>query len=366
VPPPFPPPQQQPLFPPPAQPEPASAPLFPPPVAPPPSAEAPPPPPPASLADAPPPPPASVADAPPPPPAPAVEAPPPAAEAAPPRKRRRIGWIITVILLSLGLIAAGVVAVLLYLRLEEAKQIIEDQTDLIDEKQTFGEAMEQLLDTAAEFEGVKFGTLVPEHDFQLLAARAWNDRWDAAALPGITADVRAKQAELEEMLAGAADQAGTNASRTVYEKVLDKLGGGWVITSIDNADKLCQDDVLGCVTGDDPYTVHIDKPDSVHESMTDFIRQGVSYHEFAHVLQFTNPTETDVALDAFGGDPEFMADCFALTYLKGWKLDHTVWINSYSYYEVSVGYGKTCNSAQKQAIRDWYEGLGYQPRPVSQ
>jgi hypothetical protein len=43
-----------------------------------------------------------------------------------------------------------------------------------------------------------------------------------------------------------------------------------------------------------------------------------------------------------------------------------VWINSYSYYEVSVGYGKTCNSAQKQAIRDWYEGLGYQPRPVSQ
>jgi hypothetical protein len=43
-----------------------------------------------------------------------------------------------------------------------------------------------------------------------------------------------------------------------------------------------------------------------------------------------------------------------------------VWINDYQYYEVSVGYGYTCNEDQKQVIRDWYEGLGYQSEPVSQ
>lgn len=277
-----------------------------------------------------------------------------------------MGWIITAILLSLGIVAAAIVAVLLYLRLEEAEQVIQDQSDLIDEKETFGEAMGDLLETAAQFEGVKFGTLVPQDRFELLASRAWNQRWEAGAATELAEEARATKAELEAMLAGAADQAGTNASGSVYEKVLDKLGRGWVTTSIDDADKLCEDDVLGCVTSDDPYTVHIDKRDAAHESMTDFIRQGLSYHEFAHVLQFTNPTETELALESFKGDPEWMADCYALTYLKGWKLDHTVWITDYSYYEVSVGYGKDCNSKQKRAIRDWYEGLGYQPGTVSQ
>lgn len=296
---------------------------------------------------------------------------PPAAPPAPPpptpaKPRRRIGWIITVILLSLALVGTGTILVLTYLRLEEARDVIDKQTDLIDQKQTFGEAMGELLDKAAEFEGVKFGTLVPQDEFDLLAARGWNDRWDAAAMPRITADVREAAAELDAMLVSAADQAGTNASGTTYEQVLDSLGGGYVITAIDDADTLCQEDVLGCVVGDDPYVVHIDAADSQHPSMTDFIRTGLTYHEFAHVLQFTNPDETDVAVAAFDGDVETMADCFALTYLDGWKLDHTVWISDYQYYEVSVGYGYTCNDSQRQVIRDWYEGLGYQSQPVSQ
>jgi hypothetical protein len=303
-------------------------------------------------------------------PPPTVSAPAPALppEPAPAQKkpRRRIGWIIAVILLSLALIATGTILVLTYLRLEEAKDVIDEQTDLIDEKETFGDAMEDLLSKAGEFDGVKFGTLVPQDEFRLLAARGWNDRWDTAAMSRITADVRDATAELETMLANAAAEAGTNTSGTAYETVLDSLGGGYVLTSIDDADALCADDVLGCVMGDDPYVVHIDAADSQHPSMTDFIRSGVSYHEFAHVLQFTNPDETDVAVEAFGGDVETMADCFALTYLPGWKLDHTVWINDYQYYEVSVGYGYTCNEGQKQVIRDWYEGLGYRSEPVSQ
>src|SRR5690606_31126204 len=106
--------------------------------------------------------------------------------------------------------------------------------------------------------------------------------------------------------------------------------------------------------------------DTTQPWMTDFIRTGLSYHEFAHVLQFTNPQQTETALEAFKGDHERMADCFALTYLKGWKLDHQVWINDYQYYDVSVGYGYTCNSTQRTAIREWYESLPFQSRPISQ
>jgi hypothetical protein len=61
-----------------------------------------------------------------------------------------------------------------------------------------------------------------------------------------------------------------------------------------------------------------------------------------------------------------MADCFALTYLPGWKLDHRIWINSYSWWDVSLGYGLTCDESQRQVVRNWYGSLGYEPRALSQ
>ena len=96
------------------------------------------------------------------------------------------------------------------------------------------------------------------------------------------------------------------------------------------------------------------------------LTEPLSYHEFAHVLQFTNPQPTTTALDAFGGDSETMADCYALTYLPGWKLHHRVWVSSYQYYEVDIGYGYTCNESQRQVVRDWYEQLGYTTGPIAQ
>ena len=181
----------------------------------------------------------------------------------------------------------------------------------------------------------------------------------------VTQDVEKKTGELTTQLDEAAAQAAKNASGSEYEKVIDKLGAGFVTTALDNADKLCHDDVLGCVTGDDPFTIHIDKADVHLPYMTNFIRQGIAYHEFAHVLQYANPDESDVAADAFKGDYETMADCFALTYLKGWKLHHTVYVSD-GYYEVDIGYGYTCNAKQRQVIKDWYTGLGYKSAPVTQ
>lgn len=297
---------------------------------------------------------------------PGPPAPPAEPAQQPPRKRRRIGWIITVVLLALALIGAGILAFLLYQRLDEALTVIEHQNELIDEKETFSASMQGLVDTAAEFDGVPYGDLVPWHDYERLADNAYAQRRDAAALRERAAQAQAATAELEAKLTAARDQAAGNASKTVYEKVLDELGEGFVTTVIDNADKLCDNDVLGCVISDDPYTVHIDKSDVKLPYMTSFLQTGIAYHEFAHVLQFTNPEETELALESFKGDPETMADCFALTYLKGWKLKHTIPIDAFSYYEVDIGYGYTCDSKQRKVIRQWRESLGFQSSPISQ
>lgn len=84
------------------------------------------------------------------------------------------------------------------------------------------------------------------------------------------------------------------------------------------------------------------------------------------MLQFTNPELTEEAVEAFGGDHETMADCFALTYLAGWTLDHRVYVTRYSWWDVNIGYGYTCNDSQKQVVRDWYTQLGYTSEPISQ
>ena len=71
-------------------------------------------------------------------------------------------------------------------------------------------------------------------------------------------------------------------------------------------------------------------------------------------------------LEAFGGDSETMADCFALTYLDGWTLDHEIWVSPTQYWDVSIGYGYTCNETQKQAVRDWYASSGSASSAISQ
>jgi hypothetical protein len=289
-------------------------------------------------------------------------------EVPPPKvkKKRPIGWIITVSLLSLALIGAGTVFVLAYLRLQEALTLIEQQNEMIDEKETFSSAMGELLGTAAKFEGTKVGTLVDSDLFDVFASRAYVQRRNPSALATVTRDVRAETEALEANIAAAQEQAASNASGTAYEEVIDALGGGWVATSIDDADALCETDVLGCVTSADPLIVHIDAADVSLPYMTDFIQRGVAYHEFAHVLQQTNPAQTEDAVAAFGGDLETMADCFALTYLSGWTLHHKVPISSYEWYEVDIGYGYTCDASQMQVVRDWYDGLGYVVPEVEQ
>lgn len=298
-----------------------------------------------------------------PPPNDAVLAP---APLAPPKRKRRVGWIIAVILLALAFVGTGLVLALTLFRLDEASTLIEEQKNLIDKKETFSAAMQELATTANEFDGVLYASIVPQRRIQDLADRGWDHRWSAAALARDTGDVRSTNEGLLEILAAARDQAAENSSGTKYEAVIDSLGGGFVTAVLDNADKLCEDDVLACVRSDDPYTVHFDKADSKLPYMTNWLRTGLAYHEFAHVLQMTNPEVTATTVEAFKGDQEKMADCYALTFLDGWTLDHTIWVSDIEYWEVSIGYGYTCNKSQKQAVRDWVTQLGYTSAPITQ
>ena len=289
---------------------------------------------------------------------------------APKRSRKAL---VVIILLVVALLSAlgALTYYLLQLsaandRIADQKQQIQEQKDLIDKKETFGAAMTGLLDTASQFDGVLMTSIVPFADYEAIATRAWQNRWLPEYLVEDTETVDRYNDELTALLAAAATEASSNTTGSTYETVTDQLGGGFVATLVDDADSLCESDVLACVFSEDPYTVHFDAADANVEYVTDWLKTGVAYHEFAHVLQMTNPEPTEIALEAFGGDDETMADCFALTYLDGWKLDHRVFITSYSWWDVSIGYGYTCNETQKQAVRDWYGALGYQTTVITQ
>ncbi|MDQ1171200.1 hypothetical protein QE392_003004 [Microbacterium proteolyticum] len=224
--------------------------------------------------------------------------------------------------------------------------------------------MADLYATVDPLVGLPYATVVPWTQIEAFADRAWGHRRNPAALERDTGDVEAFTAGLADRVAVARTQAASNASGSPWEAALDDLGRGWVTTTFDETNRPCNMDVMACVSGAAPFIVHVSADTRDDPQLTDWIRTGVAYHEYAHVLQFTNPEPTASAVTAFGGDVETMADCYALTVLDGWSLEHEVPIDEYSYWEVSVGYGYTCNDEQKQVIRDWVDGLGVQLRPV--
>ena len=293
--------------------------------------------------------------------------------------RRKVGTIVTISILSVALVISIALFVVNMLRageaeklvenqqqeLDERQDIIDEQQELLDEKEVFGTAMNALVNEANALASLPYANIVDWDDYQDFAIRGWEYRWDADEVRGVTEEVEAARADLAAISSKAAEQAATNISGNVHEAVLDQLSGGYATAVFEDADSLCGKDVLACVFSDTPYVVHYDAADLNLEYHNDWIRTGVTYHEYAHVLQFTNPDATDTAVASFGGDYETMADCYALTFLEGWTLKHRVWINSYSWWDVSVGYGYTCNDTQRQAIRDWVDALGFEPRTIS-
>lgn len=291
----------------------------------------------------------------------------------PPTRRRRRAPLIVAVLLAVGLVAALAAGGWLWWQLNAANERIEkqqdqikEQGDLIDQKEVFGAAMIRLHDSASTLAGLPFTSMVPWDDYDALAARGWAHRWHLRALEFDAGDVSRTADELDALQVSAQTEAASNGTGSAWETTIDQLGQGYVSTVLEDADAFCEEEVLACVSMDEPYTVHVDAASSAEPHMTDWLRTGVAYHEFAHVLQATNPQLTEPTLTVFGGDVERMADCYSLTVLPGWSLNHRVDISRYRYWEVEVGYGYTCNEPERQAIRDWVAQLTVVARPISQ
>jgi hypothetical protein len=303
-------------------------------------------------------------------------APPPEPEDAPlPRSKRmrrsRTSVVVLAVLLAVAVAIGGLGFVWVATQLQEARTQISDQQrqisdqqrrldeqqEMIDRKEQFGAAMGDLYATVDPLVGLPYSTIVPWYRVEDLADRAWIHRRNPAALDQDVADLTRLTSEISARSAGVADQAASNASGTVWETTLDRLGRGWVSTVVDESAP-CGTTALACVSSTAPFTVHVQADSQTDPTVTDWIRTGAAYHEYAHVLQLTNPQPTADALAAFGGDVETMADCYALTFLDGWSLAHEVAIDEFSYYEVDVGYGYTCDAGQRQVIRDWVDRLG--------
>lgn len=249
-------------------------------------------------------------------------------------------------------------------RITEQDRQLEEQRDLIERKEEFGAAVSSLLDAVDPLVGLPYETLVPWDRVETIVDDAWEHRWDAVGLRRDANEIAALTVSLTYETEAARSRAATNTSSSPWEAALDRLGAGWVSTTFADITGDCGADALACVASTGPFEVRVASSSRSDPKMTDWIRTGVAYHEYAHVLQFTNPGATDLALAAFGGDAETMADCYALTFLDGWSLEHEVPVDDLSYWEVDVGYGYSCDEAQKQVIRDWVSGLGVAKRSL--
>ncbi|MFE7845776.1 hypothetical protein ACFUTX_11370 [Microbacterium sp. NPDC057407] len=296
----------------------------------------------------------------------------PAPAAEPPaRSRRRRSPLLIVVL---ALIGAVVIAALAWLvvtviqlqdvierqteRIEQQEDEISDLNDLVDERDAFSAAMDEYRETVASVQGVPMADIVPADEVQALSETAWEKRRTAGSGTARAERLRALSADIAELRTAAEAEAATNASGTLMESVLDQVSRGYARLTFDDVDALCERDVVGCVTSDDPYVVHFDQADMFHPSMDDWARHYVTLHEFAHVLQYTNPVATAAVESSFDDDWEFMADCYALRELNAWSLHRQVWINSYEYWENDLGYGRVCDAAQREVIASWLAEVG--------
>ncbi|HWL02467.1 MAG TPA: hypothetical protein VNQ52_08870 [Microbacteriaceae bacterium] len=307
-------------------------------------------------------------------------APEPATPALPPPRGRSAAAIVWIIVLAVLLLAAAGGGVYLYLETqrlqaaneeserinEEQRQLIDEQNELLDEKETFGAAMEDFMAKARSLDGVPIASLVPLDDVEALARNAWELRRSPASVASLTDSVRTHAEALQALIDTAAAQRGSNASGSLGESIIDELGAGHVRVVFDDPAPICGGDPIGCVSSEDPTLIHLDPNDFHAEYFDQTLQTLVAYHEFAHVLQFTNPGPTETAAAAFGDDWEFMADCYALTLTDSWTLDRRVWVSDFSYWDVSVGYGQVCDAGQRDVIRSWLGEVGFHYRPVTQ
>jgi hypothetical protein len=248
-------------------------------------------------------------------------------------------------------------------QLERQKELLDEENktlqDKVDSKETFGAVTQALFDELHYFDGTPTKELFRVDKYNTIIQGAYTDREFPELVDAYTAQM---QEELDKVKAEKANWEArkANVSGTSYEETLDKLSKGYADVTFYRAstNNICKMDASGCVFSDEPHMVKMnydERDDAAYwrgGAWGDWWFNGVIYHEFAHVLQFTNWTTTQDHLPVFNGDVELMADCYAIT--------------QYSPDFAEYGYRKGCTAAQKSQIGAWLQAITYQTPTIVQ
>ena len=246
-------------------------------------------------------------------------------------------------------------------QLDEQDQQLEEQKEIIDQKETFSAAMVRLQDTMQGVDGLPFATLAEDDRFQELATRGWIHRWHVNAVKTDTKAAEEIIAKLDEVVIGCAGRSrneqhrhrlGSNPRPARSRVRIDGDGSGR---------DLLRRPGDGLRTFRRPVRRSRRRAQRrrAAELRLDPHRSGLPRVRARAAVHQPHPDRRDPP--RVRRRSRRMADCYALTMLDGWTLDHRVWVNAYEYWEVSVGYGYTCNDSERQAIRDWNAQLGPTP-----
>lgn len=214
-------------------------------------------------------------------------------------------------------------------------------------------------DLAAELEGNPVAPLVADlRTFRLDETRADDPTIGIYEAQPIAERAATLRASLELSIANA-EVRRVNASGSLTEGIVDAGGNGFIDIQWDAATACTNQaapgrEIIGCVRGEDPLTVHLLPETEVGSA---WMNEMLVTHELSHVYQRADDQAAEdysgsyndlLAQGLFQGSKEVMADCFALTYYDRWSLTNGA---------ESQGNGYVCTEPERQAIREWAAGL---------
>lgn len=166
----------------------------------------------------------------------------------------------------------------------------------VDVKDTFNSVAHTLFEELHYFDGKPYKELFPTGRYNEIIQSAYEFRNDPAMVKLYTEDM---QEQLDEVLAMKAtwEERKGNSSGTSYETTLDTLSGGYsdmVLFRAESDNKCAPANSSGCVWGRAPNVVNLnlDQKDLAMQwyggEFAEWWFNGIAYHEFAHVLQYSN------------------------------------------------------------------------------
>lgn len=248
--------------------------------------------------------------------------------------------------------------------LQQEKEIKEEELQRkLDAKETFSATTTQLLEELNYFTGMPVKEKFAVAYYQQMVTDAYLYRDDIAAVNGLTSQMKIEIEKIQTLKTQMDQNKTSNVTNSPLETTADALSNGYAeIVFYTMATPECQDTninessvVAACVWNTKPQTIYVNTDvmnRTVNQENNGWYYQGVVYHEYAHVLQYTNPETTATYLPSFDNDSEKQADCFADAY----------YASNFSEYS----YNKGCTVEQVNKVQEWYETLKFQPITLTQ